>query len=151
MLINMVVVAVFALVNGVVPTWGWLLVPVVLAELYLLALGISFLLGAINVKFRDIVSIWEVIMQGLFYAVPIIYPISMVASSSPLVAQIMLLNPIAQAIQDVRYLLITNETVTSWSYLGTGWTLVPVILVVVLFIFAIWVFHRKAAYFAEEV
>lgn len=151
MLINMVVVAVFALINGVVPTWSWLLVPAALAELYLLALGISLLLGAINVKFRDIVSIWEVLMQGMFYAVPIIYPISMVANSSPLVARVMLMNPIAQVIQDVRYLLITNETVTSWGYLGTGWTLIPIILVVILFIFAWWFFRRKAPYFAEEV
>ncbi len=151
MLINMVVVCVFALINGVMPTWSWLLVPVVLAEFYLLALGISFLFGSINVRFRDIASIWEVLLQGLFYAVPVIYPISMVAASSPTIARIMLLNPIAQIIQDVRYLLITPETVTSWSYLGTGWTLVPIILVVILFIFAIWHFHRRAPYFAEEV
>ena len=151
MLINMCVVVIFALINGVTPTWGWLLVPLCLAELYLLALGISLLLGAIDVKFRDIGSIWEVLMQALFYAVPIIYPISMVAENSARMAQILLLNPIAQIIQDVRYLLITDQTITSWSYLGVGWTLVPIMLVVILFIFAAVVFHKKAPYFAEEV
>ena len=151
MLINMLVVVIFALINGVAPSWTWLIVPAVLLELYVLALGISLLLGAIDVKFRDIGSIWEVLLQALFYAVPIIYPITMVMESSAKMAQILLLNPIAQVIQDVRYLLITNETVTSWEYLGTGLALIPIILVVILFIFAVIVFRKKAAYFAEEV
>lgn len=151
MLINMVVVAIFAMINGVMPALSWLLVPFALFELYILALGISLLFGAIDVKFRDIGSIWEVLLQALFYAVPIIYPISMVVANSELIARILLLNPIAQIIQDVRYLMITNETVTSWSYLGAGWTLVPIILVVILFAFAVVVFHKKAPYFAEEV
>lgn len=151
LLINVGVIVIFALINGVEPSWNWLLVPFSLAELYILALGISFLLGAIDVKFRDIGSIWEVLMQALFYAVPIIYPISMVAENSVKMAQLLLLNPIAQIIQDVRYNLITTETITSWNYLGSGWSLIPIILTVILFIFAIWYFHRKASYFAEEV
>ncbi|MCR4753808.1 MAG: ABC transporter permease, partial [Candidatus Saccharibacteria bacterium] len=151
MLINMCVVAFFAIINGVMPTWSWLLVPIVLAELYLLALGISLLLGAIDIRFRDIGSIWEVLMQALFYAVPIIYPISMVAANSALAAKILLLNPIAQCIQDVRYLLITPETVTSWNFLGAGIAILPVMLTVILFIVAVWYFHRKSPYFAEEV
>ncbi len=151
MLINMLVVVIFALINGVMPSLTWLFVPFALAELYILALGISLLLGAIDVKFRDIGSIWEVLMQAMFYAVPIIYPISMVTASSAKMAQILLLNPIAQVIQDVRYLLITKETITSWSYLGAVWATVPIILTAVLFIFAVWYFHKKSPYFAEEV
>ncbi|MDO4986915.1 MAG: ABC transporter permease [Candidatus Saccharibacteria bacterium] len=151
MLINMVVVTVFALINGVTPSLTWLLVIPLLIELYLLALGISLLLGAIDVKFRDIGSIWEVLMQAMFYAVPIIYPISMVLETSTLAAKILLLNPIAQVIQDVRYCLITTETTTSWELLGVKLGLVPIILCVILFILAVWYFRRKAPYFAEEV
>ena len=74
--INLVVIIIFALINGVHPSFSWLLVPVFLVELYILALGIGFLLGAINVKYRDIMSIWDVCIQALFYAVPIIYPVT---------------------------------------------------------------------------
>ena len=70
--INLVVIVIFALLNGVTPSLSWLLVPFLILELYLFALGIAFLLGAINVKYRDIGSIWEVILQALFYAIPII-------------------------------------------------------------------------------
>ena len=151
-LINLGVIIIFALINGVTPSWNWLLAPFSILELYALSLGISFLLGAINVKYRDVGSIWEVLMQAMFYAVPIIYPISMVAGSSALAAKIMLLNPIAQAIQDVRYNLITTETVTTWNYLNTWWIkIIPIILVAVILILAALYFRKKSKYFAEEV
>ena len=150
--INLVVVVIFALINGVEPSLSWLLVPLSILELYALSLGISFLLGAINVKYRDVVSIWDVLIQALFYAVPIIYPIAMVANSSGLAAKVILLNPIAQAIQDVRYNLITTETITTWSYLENPvLKVLPIILVVVLLTVAALYFRRKSKFFAEEV
>ena len=60
LLINLVVIIIFALINGVTPSRSWLAVPIIIFELYTLSLGISFLLGAINVKYRDITSIWDV-------------------------------------------------------------------------------------------
>ena len=88
-------VIIFALINGVAPSVTWLLVPLSVIELYALSLGISVLFGAINVKFRDIASIWDVLVQALFYAVPIIYPIKMVLDVSDVAAKVILLNPIA--------------------------------------------------------
>ena len=141
LIINLVVVVIFALINGVAPSWTWLFVPIVLFEFYCLALGISFLFGAINVKYRDITSIWDVLTQALFYAVPIIYPISMIASTSDVAAKIILLNPIAQVIQDVRYLLITHETITTWNYVGEGTfivKLIPIIITIILLAWGSW-------------
>lgn len=152
MLINLVVIVIFALINGVEPSWSWLLVPLSLIELYALALGIAFLFGAINVKYRDIGSIWDVLVQAMFYAVPIIYPITMVAQSSELAAKIILLNPIAQAIQDIRYNLITPETITTWNYLNNPVAMIlPIILVVIVLVIAALYFRRKSKFFAEEV
>lgn len=152
MLINLVVVIIFALINGVEPSWTWLLVPFSLIELYALALGISFLLGAINVKYRDITSIWDVIIQALFYAVPIIYPLSMVIESSVIAAKIILLNPIAQTIQDIRYNLITTETVTIWNYINNFWLqILPIIIIIVILILAALYFRKKSKSFAEDV
>ena len=150
-LINICVAVICALINGVTPSFSWLLVPLSLVEIYILALGISLLLGAINVKFRDIGSIWEVITQAMFYAVPIIYPISMVTASSVTVAKILLLNPVAQVIQDIRYNLVTTEAETSWDYLTDLWRIVPILIVIVLFTVSVLYFKRKAKYFAEEV
>ena len=151
MLINLVVIIIFALINGVTPSWSWLLAIPAILELYCLSLGIAFLLGSINVKYRDITSIWDVLVQALFYAVPIIYPISMVASSSEIAAKIILLNPIAQAIQDIRFNLITNETITTWNYVNNPLVIIPILLVIVLLITGALVFRKKSKFFAEEV
>lgn len=154
LLINLAVVIIFALINGVTPSWTWLIVPALILELYMLALGISFLLGAINVKYRDVTSIWDVLVQALFYAVPIIYPITMVAATSETAAKVILLNPISQIVQDVRYCLITKEAVTTWSYVGEAnflWKLVPIIIVIIMLVWGSWYFRKKSKKFAEEI
>ena len=152
MLINLVVIVIFALINGIAPTWSWLLILIPLFGLYLLSLGIAFLLGSINVKYRDVTSIWDVLVQALFYAVPIIYPISMVAESSIAAAKIILLNPISQCIQDIRYFLITNETITTWNFIGNKFiSFIPVIIILVVLISGALVFRKKSKFFAEEV
>ena len=154
LLINMVIVVIFALLDDITPTLTWLLAPIALIEFYILALGISFLLGAINVKYRDITSIWDVITQALFYAVPIIYPITMIAESSELAAKILLVNPIAQVIQDARYCLITQETVTTWSFVGEAnfiYKFIPIFITFAFLIIGAWYFRKKSKRFAEEI
>ena len=152
MLINLVVIVIFALLNGVEPSLTWLLVPFSLIELYTLSLGIAFFLGSINVKYRDITSIWDVLVQAMFYAVPIIYPISMVASTSQLAAKIILLDPIAQAIQDVRYNLITAETITSWGYLESPFLVaIPIVICIIVLAWGAITFRKRSRFFAEEV
>lgn len=152
LLINLAVIIVFALINGVTPSLNWLIVPFSILELYALTLGISFMLGAINVKFRDISSIWEVLTQALFYAIPIIYPLSMVSAVSGFAAKALLLNPVAQVIQDVRYNLITTQSQTIWNYIENPFIrIIPIIIVVMILIIAAVIFRKKSKYFAEEV
>ena len=152
MLINLVVIIIFALINGVEPSWSWSLVVPAIFELYVPSLGIAFLLGSINVKYRDITSIWDVLVQALFYAVPILYPISLIAATSTTAAKIILLNPISQAIQDIRFGLITNETITTWNYLDhIIFALIPIFLTLALLIIGSLIFRKKSKFFAEEV
>ena len=152
LVINLIVVIIFALINGVSPSWTWLIVPALVLELYTLSLGISFLLGAINVKYRDITSIWDVLVQALFYAVPIIYPISMIASTSASAAKVILLDPIAQVVQDIRYCLITDQTVTTWSYIDNPFLkFIPILIVILILVWGSWYFRKKSKKFAEEI
>ncbi len=152
--INLGVIIIFALINGVVPSLSWLMVVPLILELYAFALGISFLLGAINVKYRDITSIWDVLTQALFYAVPIIYPISMILQRGSLglfAANIILINPIAQVIQDVRYNLITTATITTWDIVDWPLCLMPIFIVVLVLLLAALFFRKRSKRFAEEV
>ena len=152
LLINLFVVIVFALVSGVSFNLSWLIVPFLIIELYLLAFGIALFLGSLNVKFRDVGSIWEVLLQALFYAIPIIYPLSMVVSYNAFAAKLIMLNPIAQVVQDVRYNLITNETVTGWGTIENPiLKFVPILIVVLMVALGCFVFNKKSKYFAEEI
>lgn len=150
-LINICVVIIFALLNGVVPSFSWLMIIPLLLELYFFSLGISLLLGSINVKYRDVGNIWDVLTQAMFYAVPIIYPLSMVMKTSTTAGKIIMLNPVAQVIQDARYNLITTATVTGWEISGALWGFISIAIVVVLFIISIFFFRKRAKSFAEEV
>lgn len=152
--INLCVVIVFALGSGVTLSPSWLLVPILILELYAFSLGISFLLGAINVKYRDVTSIWDVLIQALFYAVPIIYPLSIVITSGSFgttAATIILLNPIAQVIQDVRFHLITDATITTWGFVDGALRAIPLIIVIITLVLASLFFRKRSKRFAEEV
>lgn len=150
--INFVVIILFSFFSGIAPSLGWFLVPFLILELYLLSLGLALLLGSVNIKYRDVQSIWEVLVQALFYAVPIIYPIQMVATYSNFTAHLLMLNPIAQVIQDVRSLLVTDATLTSWEILPHFLlNFIPLLLVSLVFIAGMLVFKRKSKYFAEEI
>ena len=89
----------------------------------------------------------------MFYAVPIIYPISMVSSQNAIAARGLMLNPIAQGIQDMRYCLITHETITSWSLNSSNVLIaaIPIIIVFVVGVLAALFFKKRSRKFAEEV
>lgn len=146
LLLNLGVVLVFAIINQVDFGWSILLLPVVLIEVYIFALALAFILSALYVKYRDISHIWEIITQAAFYATPIVYPL---AKAPEQLQTIIMLSPIAQVIQDARYLFVTNTTQTSWSVLG-GRALIPLATVVVISIIAYFYFQKAQRSFAEE-
>lgn len=151
LVLNLLVVLVFLLVSGVDLGYQALWFPLIVLQLYVFALALAFFLGALYVKFRDISHIWEVGLQAAFYATPILYPITEVIKHSELVAKLMLLNPLAQIIQDARYALVSKETVTLYD-LNSGWyVLVPFAIVLVTAVVASWYFKRNAGRFAENI
>lgn len=152
LLINFVVIGVFMIINKVdLHPEALLAIPLII-ELFLLSLGLAFLLSAVFVKLRDLNYIWEIILQAAFYATPILYPLQLVLEKTELGAKLLILNPAAQIIQDFRQVVITNQTVTFEDVFSTGWyRLVPVGFTVVLVIGAAWYFRRQSPKFAEEI
>lgn len=146
--INLVVVVVFALINGVYPNWYWLLLPLILVELFAFSTALAFFLSALYVKFRDITYIWEVGVQAAFYATPIFYPLSIVPEQY---RPYLLLNPMAQIVQDARYAFVTRESVTAWNTTHFWLGLIPIALVVVLIFLSRSFFKKQARLFAENI
>jgi ABC-2 type transport system permease protein len=150
--ISLIVVFVFVLAAGVHLRPVALLLPFLIAELYVFALALAFFLSALYVKYRDISYIWELVMQAGIYATPIIYPLSLVVAKSPLAAKLMLLNPIAQIIQDARFVLVTPQTETLLK-LSHNWLAIvaPPALILLTIVTASLYFRASAKYFAENV
>jgi ABC-2 type transport system permease protein len=150
LLINLLVVLVFMVASGVsMQFMSFLFVPLLVIELFVLSLSLAFFLSAFFVKFRDVNYIWEVFMQAAFYATPIFYPINSISAK---VAGLLLLNPVAQIMQDLRYLLITDKTVTIGTLYHSEWArLIPIALVVVIAIGSMSYFKKHSRFFAEEI
>lgn len=147
LLLNLIIVFVFIVLARIVPSWNALLFIPLLIELFLLCLGIAFITSAMYVKYRDVGHIWEVLLQLLFYASAIIYPLQLVPVRFQ---KFILLNPITQIVQDARYVLVTKEAITANQILQTPLTLVPYIIPIVLVIIGYYYFEKSAKNFAEE-
>ena len=148
--LNFIVLFGIMLITGVeVQVKLLILVPLLLAELYAFSLAIAFILSAAFVKYRDISFIWEVFTQMLFYLTPIIYPVNRVLDKYPAGKYIML-NPLAQIIQQLRYILVTSQTQTAGHVLG--WmSLAPLLTIPLICIVAVRYFRSESKSFAENV
>jgi len=150
--INMIVVFVFAIINGVEFSWSifWL-IPLVI-ELSIFSLAVAFILSALYVKFRDLSHIWEVVMQAAYFATPIFYPISMIIAMSPTAAKIMMMSPMAQMIQDARSAMVSNQTETIWNLLNfIPYMLIPLVIVMIIAVVAVLYFRKASKRFTELV
>ena len=149
--LNIVVIAVFMVLNKATPMGTIWLLPLILLEIYMFALGISLFLSAAFVKYRDIGYVWEVALQAGFYLTPILYPLTLIANES--LQKLILLNPMAQAIQGARYALVSHDdkVITAARVFDGGWyTLIPFIIVALTFLLGLFYFRSQSANFAEN-
>jgi ABC-2 type transport system permease protein len=152
LLINLLVVAVFMAVNDAPLSWHLLLVPVFIGEVFVFAMGCAFILSTIYVKYRDINFVWDIIIQGAFYASAVLYPMTKVASESHLAATILSVNPVSQAIEDARHSLLPTILPPSSTFLGTTpLRLLPYLIVLVTVLVGGWYFRKRSPYFAEDI
>jgi ABC-2 type transport system permease protein len=141
-------VLVFVLASGIEPRVDWLELPFLIAFLALFATGITMLLSALYVRFRDVEPIWEVTVQLLFYASPVLYVITFVPES---VRELAAMNPIAAVLTQTRHALIDPDAPTAVEVMG-GWpnALVPLVIVAAVFAVGFWVFARETPRIAEN-
>jgi ABC-2 type transport system permease protein len=152
LLLNFVAVFIFVLANGVEPRPSWLELPVLLGALGVLATGCGMLLSALYVRYRDVEPIWEVSLQLIFYASPILYPIELVAAKGGQnVQEAMMLNPLAAILQQIRHAVIDPHAMSAAEAAG-GWErlLIPAGIILGVFALGYWVFNREAPRIAEE-
>lgn len=150
LLLNLLVIALFIMLEKTSLSWTMLFVPALLLELFVFSLGIGFFLSAAFVRLRDLGHIWDLVLTALFYATPILFPIT---QAPPALQKILILNPIAQVIQDLRYIVVSKDVATITDvYAGNQFArIIPVSIVVVVVIVSALFFKKKSKYFAEDI
>jgi ABC-2 type transport system permease protein len=146
--LTLAAVAIFLLISGIWPSWGWLeLIPLV-AALTVFATGLGLLLSVLYVRFRDISPIWDVVGQMLFYASPVLYVVSAVPADY---RHAYLMNPLAIVLTQMRHAVIDGEAPTALAAIG-GWgnMLLPIAIVACTFALGLWAFVREAPKVAEH-
>jgi ABC-2 type transport system permease protein len=147
---NMIAVVIFLIAFGVEPMWTWLLFPVILLAMFVLASALALLLSTLYVRFRDVAIIWSVVSTALMYGTPVIYPLQY----PPVPVQyhqILLINPLTPIFVQARKWMIDNNAPGALTTAG-GWLhLLPAIAIyVAICVLGVWVFTRDAPRVAEE-
>lgn len=144
------------LASGIHPTIHWLWLPLLLTELYLITLGAALVVSALFVTMRDIGQLWEVMVQLLFYATPILYPLTLLSaapiSGHTIVSQRMLslFNPIGQTIEQTKRILVLGQSGSIGDILPGGWIVVPYLVGVVLLASGVALFRRASVRMVEQ-
>jgi ABC-2 type transport system permease protein len=149
--INSVVVVGFALASHVRPRLTWLELPLLVAGLATLAVGIGMLLSVLYVRFRDIQPIWDVTAQILFYACPIIYTATQYANKFPGVVRYAMINPLATILTQMGHAFVDPTFPgAGWWFGGASRLVIPLGIIVLVFAIGLWFFNREAPRIAEN-
>ncbi len=142
MLIEFAAFGVFLAVFSFVPPTTIFLFPLLLIELFILSVGISLLSSILNVYFRDIKFIWQVVLQAGFFLTPIIYSFEMFPAN---VRVILELNPISHFITTAHDLVLYGRLPTIYSVLYV------MLITSSIFVLGYVVFRKKESKITEEI
>ncbi len=128
---------IFMFVPGYTMTPGWqiLLLPLMLVELALLALGCGIVISALTTKYRDLAMLVSFGVQLWMYATPVAYAADMFSGSK--VELIYWLNPTCPVIETIRYAFLGSSAAqfrpAMW---GVSWISTFIILCIGILLFS---------------
>lgn len=127
------------------PTYALLLLPVLIALMALLGLGIGMIISSLTTKYRDLTYLVGFGMQLLMYGSAVMYPLSYFKEKLPEYSWIIEYNPVTTFIELFRYMTlgVGQFSVTTFLYaLGAS---------VVCFLLGLIVFNRTEKSFIDTV
>jgi lipopolysaccharide transport system permease protein len=103
--------------------WTMLLIPVVMLPVMIFTSGVSYLVAALGVFVRDTQYVIGVLLQILFFATPIFYPVTAVPEN---LRWVLIWNPLTVFITQARNVFLYGK-MPDWAFLGLA-TLVSVVV-----------------------
>ena len=140
-LISTIIIIVFCLVYGLGITKYIIFYPIILIIQYIFQLGISLILSAITVYFRDLEHFVQIALMLLFYATPIVYAGNTIPEAFSFIIKY---NPMAHIITGYRDIFY-NQTRPDFISLG-----IVLLVSIALTIIGYLIFKKLQKGFAEE-
>jgi ABC-type polysaccharide/polyol phosphate export permease len=113
----------------------WWFFPIAVAILAVFSLGVALLVSSIAALFVDVMEMYQLLLQALFFLTPIIYPLDVVPERY---AWALAVNPMYYMVEIVR------RPVYEGRLPAPGVLLAAVVLAVASLLLGAWVFTRKA-------
>ncbi|MFM8269882.1 MAG: ABC transporter permease [Pseudomonadota bacterium] len=131
-LISFVCMGVVLFFFGIYPQWDWLIgLPLVTLWIFTLSSGVSFWLGALNVKYRDVGHVIPFMIQVWMFATPILYSITVIPERFQTWAK---LNPMLGLIETYRSIIFGRNF--DWSSIGISLTVTLIVFISGMIYFA---------------
>ena len=138
-------------------TWYALwLIPLLITQI-IFVLGLAFLLGSINVFYRDVLMILDVVVLAWFFLTPIMYPLDLFGATQTLwgiefdPGQVMRwLNPMASIIDGYRTVLWGNMESSGPVQMHIPYVVRTFVTSVIVFVVGYGVFLRTEGMFGEK-
>jgi len=124
------------------------LLPVLIFIQFFLVVGMTLLVSALNVFFRDLQHLITIIMMVWFFGTPIIYPLSMVPEKFQIFLKINPMTIYADYYRNIFYYVKYQESAGFPSMLDT---LMALGITILIFFIGYFVFKRLEPRFAEEI
>ena len=134
----------YLLRGAVSPNWGaWLLIPVVMVHLGMLALGCGIIISSLTTRYRDLSILVGFGIQLWMYATPIVYPISQIPMGW--MRTVIQINPVTAPVELLRWAVLGQGSV-DWVYYSISW-----VVTVLLALAGVLVFNRVEKTFMDTV
>ena len=141
-LISCIIILIFCIFGGVGITWHLVFLPLIAIFQYVLQLGLTLGLSAINIYIKDTEYIVQFFINMLFYGTPILYTATLFPERY---RWILYLNPMAQIINAYRDIFLYHQIPDLFGLVYMAG------VSVILFIIGLAIFRKLEKGFAEEV
>lgn len=123
----------FLVVFQFIPSITILVLPFLVLLVFILSLGLAIPLSVVNVHYRDIRSIWTIILQATFFLTPIFYKLDFLPE---IIRQYIQFSPLVQIVEMTHQVVLENKLPDPF------WLSYTVIAVISVFIIGLLI-HKK--------
>lgn len=116
--------------------WAMLAIPIAVAGVGIISLGMGLIFSVLTAKYRDIVNMVDVAIRLLFFVTPVVYPLALVRED---LRWIVKLNPLTPLFELFRVGVVGQGTVV------TADLLYSFIFMVVTFVTAVYLFNKQGS------